>query len=230
MSSRVIAIDGPAYVGKSSISKALAELTGFTYINTGHMYRAVAKKCLELGVSPADTTLAVGVAERTRIEFKRSGIETRTWVDGQEMTHALNAPEIVLAASEIAGIGALRGILTARQRNYAKNQTIIMEGRDIGSQVFPDAEWKFFVTARLEVRARRMLKMMAPEEREKFSDTAELIPKIQELDKNDTEREIAPLIQPKDAVVYDNSESPTAAQDAGVLNDYISGKKASVKV
>lgn len=225
MSAQVIAIDGPAYVGKSSISKALAELTGFTFINTGHMYRAVAKLCLDRGVSAGNESSVAGVAREIRIDFKRSDADTLTWVDGQDMTHALNAPEIVLCASKIAKIPALRAILTSLQRGYAQRQTIIMEGRDIGSQVFPDAQWKFFITASLEVRARRMLKMMDPETRKKVSDVRELIPKIEELDKNDMGREIAPLVQPKDAIVYDNSDSPTAMQDAEVLRAHMATKK-----
>lgn len=222
---KVIAIDGPSYVGKSSISKALAALTGFTFINTGHMYRAVAMKCLRQGVSAEDEGSVTGIAKKTRIDFKRSGADTLTWVDGQDMTHALNAPEIVLCASRIAKIPALRGILTALQREYAERETIIMEGRDIGSEVFPDAEWKFFVTASLEARARRMLKMMDPEAHKKIADAIELIPKIQELDRNDRGRKIAPLRQAKDAIVYDNSDSPTAEQDAQVLNGHMTRKK-----
>jgi len=230
MSARVIAIDGPAYVGKSSISKALAELTGFTFINTGHMYRAVAKNCLDRGVSTEDESSVVAIAQEIRIDFKRAGADTLTWVDGEDMTHALNAPEIVLYASRIAKMPVLREILTSLQRGYAQRQTIIMEGRDIGSQVFPDAEWKFFITASLEVRARRMLKMMDPETRKKYSDARQLIPKIRELDKNDTEREIAPLRQAEDAIVYDNSDSPTAAQDAEVLNGHMKRKKMKANI
>ena len=133
--------------------------------------------------------------------------------------------EIVLCASYIAKIPALREILTSLQRGYAERETIIMEGRDIGSEVFPDAEWKFFVTASLEVRARRMLKMMDAEERKKVADANELIPKVRELDQNDMQRAIAPLRQAKDAIVYDNSDSPTAEQDAQVLNVHMTQKK-----
>jgi cytidylate kinase len=174
MSARVIAIDGPAYVGKSSISKALSELTGFTFINTGHMYRAVAKKCLGRGVLAEDESSVAGIAQEIRIDFKRTGADTLTLVDGEDVTHGLDASEIVLGASRIAKIPALREILTSIQRGYAQRQTIIMEGRDIGSQVFPDAEWKFFITASLEVRARRMLKMMDLETRKKYPDAGQL--------------------------------------------------------
>src|SRR3989338_7218625 len=160
MKVRVIAIDGPSYVGKSSISQALSELTGFIYINTGHMYRAVAARCLREGVDADDQAAVVRVAQGTKIEFKKNGKDCLTFVDGKDSTHALNAPEAVLMASKIAKLPALREILTTLQRGYAWQQTIIMEGRDIGSEVFHDAEWKFFVTASLEVRALRMWKMM----------------------------------------------------------------------
>ncbi len=218
---KVIAIDGPSYVGKSSISKALSELTGFTYVNTGHMYRAVAKKCLELRISAEDESSVIGIAQETQIDFKRAAADTLTLVDGNDVTHDLNAPEIVLNASKIAKIPALRVLLTSLQRGYAQKQTIIMEGRDIGSQVFPDAEWKFYITANLEIRASRMLKMMDDDARQKIKDATVLIPKIKELDENDTNRPIAPLKKADDAIIYDNSDSPTAAQDAIVLNYYI---------
>jgi len=229
MKTSVIAIDGPSYVGKSSISRALAELTGFIFINTGHMYRAVAHRCLVEGVLAENEADVLRLARGMKIEFKKNGRDCLTVVDGRDMTDGLNAPEVVLTASRIAKLPALRDVLTAQQRGYARQQTIIMEGRDIGSEVFPDAEWKFFVTASLEIRAYRMWKMMDEKERQAMPDSRVLIPKIQELDENDMKRKIAPLKKAEDAIVYDNTDSPTAMQDARVLNGYFLQKTKAVR-
>jgi cytidylate kinase len=228
MTHRVVAIDGPSYVGKSSVAKALAALTGFTFINTGHMYRAVAERCLSEGVALENEGGVLSLCRRTIVEFIRSGADCLTFVDGRDRTLSLDAPEVVLAASRIARIPALRDLLTARQRAYAERQDLIMEGRDIGTLVFPDARWKFFLTASAEVRARRMWKMLDDAARRSIADSRTLIPKILELDENDMNRAVAPLRQADDAIVYDNSDSPTALQDAQVLSAYIA--KRSVRV
>ena len=221
----VIAIDGPSYVGKSTVARCLAQLTGYVYINTGHMYRAVAKKCLETRLSTEDVVAVATIARAMRIEFKPAEEgNSLTFVDGEDMTQKLASHEIVIAASRVASIPAVREILTDLQRSYAKSYMIIMEGRDIGSTVFPDARWKFFITASPIVRARRMRKVMDEENKKRFPDAEMLIPKIEELDRNDTSRKISPLRQAEDAIVYDNSESPTEKEDALVLNSYLTGE------
>ena len=221
MSANVVAIDGPAYVGKSVIAKALSQLTGYAVINTGHMYRAVARIAMEKGLTPADEHLILACARGVRIGFQRKDKEWLTMVNGEDWTHALDNGKIVLFSSKIACIAELRQMLTALQLEYAKSQTIIMEGRDIGSLVFPDALWKFFITASLEVRAKRMCKMMQEDERRAHPDVNMLIPRIQEIDYADRNRKIAPLIEAPDAIVYDNSDSPSGMQDALVLQYYI---------
>ena len=221
MSANVIAIDGPSYVGKSTISKSLAELMGYTFINTGHMYRTIAKKCLDAKIASENRSVVCELAGKTDIQFRTTSEGTLTFVDGEDWTAKLGAAEIVLFASKIAPIPELRELLTAMQRTYAQKQTIVMEGRDIGSVVFPDALWKFYVTASKEIRAWRMYKLMTPEEKKACADHHVLIPKIEELDDSDMNRAIAPLKKADDAIVYDNSDSPSEKQDALILQYYL---------
>lgn len=221
MKSSVIAIDGPAYVGKSSISKCLARLMGHTYVNTGHMYRAVSKVALERRVNPASVEPLVRIAQDMVIGFETGENGFRTIVDGADWSQTLDAYEIVLMASKIARLSEVRKVLTEKQRAYTRERFIVMEGRDVGSVVFPEAAWKFFVTASLEVRAIRMHKMMDEASRRLVTDFRSLIPKVKALDDADMNREAAPLKQADDAVVYDNSDSPSEMQDALILQYYI---------
>ena len=221
MTQEVIAIDGVSYVGKSSIAKALSRLTGFSYINTGHMYRAIGRLALEKKISIHETSSIVLLAKDMEIEFQVVDSECRTIVDGTDWTNSLDHYEIVRAASEVAAIPRVREILTQKQQQYANKQAIIMEGRDIGSIVFPEARWKFFIVAAVNIRARRMYKMMSEEERHFNPDQKLLIARIEALDEKDKNREISPLRVSDDAIVYDNSDSPSADQDALVLNYYM---------
>ncbi len=213
MSSKVIAIDGPAYVGKSEIAKALSRLTGFAYVNTGHMYRAVARKAIDLHYSYDHHESICKLAKKTKIEFINNNT-WRTYVDGQDWTDLLNDYSIVSFAAKIATNPGLREHLTKKQRELARKQTIIMEGRDIGSIVFPDASWKFFVTATEEIRAKRLWKTLTEEEQKMNPESEMFISKIQHIDDLDKNRKIAPLIEPVDAITYDNSGDQDAAADA----------------
>lgn len=221
MSTRVIAIDGPSYVGKSSVAQTLAHLLGLTFINTGHMYRSVARLCLDRGIPHDDTAAVLEAARGARIKFLPGRGTFQTWVNEEDWTEKLDHNTTVLFASKIAVIPELRALLTGMQRAYARQNMIVMEGRDIGSIVFPDAAWKFFITASADVRARRMFKMMTPDEQKQTGDYKVLLPKIEELDQADRNRKIAPLVQAPDAIVYDNSDSPDARQDALILQYYI---------
>lgn len=221
MSRSVIAIDGPSYVGKSTISRCLAELMGYTYVNTGHMYRAVAKLSLEEGIPVSNREALAHLAEALEIQFETRPGACRTWINGKDWTRALDDYDVVLLASQVARLPDVRAVLTEKQRRYTQDQRIVMEGRDIGSVVFPDATWKFFVTASLDVRARRMYKMMDEASRQSCPDYRELIPKVQELDEADVNRETAPLRKAEDAIVYDNSDSPSEMEDALILQYHI---------
>jgi CMP/dCMP kinase len=227
MGSKVIAIDGPAYVGKSQIAQAVSKKLGYEFINTGHMYRALARVALESGVSLSDEKALSQIPFEVWFENGQTIVEqnskTENWTNG------LNRVEIVESAGVVAKLPGVRARLTAMQRDYAKTKWIVMEGRDIGTVVFPDAEWKFFVTASEKVRAERILKMLSPEEKGTI-DFAKAHEKILQIDSADKNRKIAPLRQADDAIVYDNGESPSAIEDAEeILNCMKMGKEKAPK-
>lgn len=217
----VIAIDGPSYVGKSTIARELGRLTGYQFINTGHMYRSIARLCVESAVDPSDTAGVLAVAEKTRFDFRSTDRGSRTYVNGADWTDELQSPEIIRYASRIAAIAPLREILTRRQREIALQKKVIMEGRDIGTEVFPQARYKFFITASAEIRAKRMLKTLSEAEKKRYPGPEDLLRAIAALDEADQNRPIAPLRQAPDAIVYDNSASPTETQDADFLRTYL---------
>ena len=221
MSSNVIAIDGPCYAGKSTIALALARLTGYTYINTGHMYRAVAREALQQRISLTNTEVIISLAESISICFEQQDDSCRTIVNGEDLTDSLDSLQISSGATQIAPYSGLRRVLTDMQRSYAAGKPVIFEGRDIGSVVFVDAVWKFFITASVEVRAKRMKKILMKTQNESLPDMTTLMATIDERDERDQKREIAPLKMANDAILYDNSDSPSAAQDALILQYYV---------
>ncbi|MGB7560695.1 MAG: (d)CMP kinase, partial [Candidatus Acidiferrales bacterium] len=155
----MIAIDGPVGSGKSTAARRVAELLGYTYIDTGAMYRAVALKALRAKIAVDATEKLVALAASVRIDLRagvpENGGTQRVVLDGEDVTAAIRTPEVSQAASKIAVIPAVRHVLVAEQRRAGANGGVVMEGRDIGSVVFPDADLKIFLTASDEVRARR---------------------------------------------------------------------------
>jgi len=191
---KIIAVDGPAGAGKSTVSKICAARLGYTYIDTGAMYRAVALKVLQSGKD------AVDVASDIQIELDESA---RVFVDGRDVTNQIRTPEVSRAASDVAKIGFVRKRLTELQRQMAARGSVIMDGRDIGTQVLPNADLKIFLTASADERARRRFEEL------KAKGIAADIDNIREeiiaRDKQDSEREIAPLAQAADAVPVDST-------------------------
>ena len=220
----IIAIDGHSYVGKSTIAKELSILLGCIYVNTGHLYRAVAKHSMDNSIPSNDHNSIVSLAKDLNIEFKIHGNTTKTFVNNEDLTKSLDSPDLVSYASKIATIYDLREILNEIQRSYSKNNKVIFEGRDLGTVVFPEALWKFYITASLHVRARRMKKILLQKEPHQKLKVKDFIPKVDALDRRDTTRKIAPLKKADDAIVYDNSDSPSEIQDALILQYYINHK------
>ena len=222
MSSNVIAIDGPCYVGKSTISLALATLTECIHINTGHMYRAVANEALQHGISLTNAEAVTSLSEGLSICFEQQDGSCRTVVNGEDLTDSLDSLQISSGAAQIAPYTGLRRVLTDMQRSYAcGKKPVIFEGRDIGSVVFVDAVWKFFITASVETRAKRMKKILMKTQNEPVPDMTTLMATINERDEMDQKRKIAPLKMANDAILYDNSDSPSADQDALILQYYM---------
>ena len=196
MLKKIIAVDGPAGAGKSTVSKILAARLGYTYIDTGAMYRAVALKVLKSGKN-LDEKLISDIKIRLD-EF------ARVFLDDCEVTADIRTPEVSRGASDVAKIGFVREKLTELQREMAKSGSVIMDGRDIGTQVLPNADLKIFLTASVDERARRRF--------EEFkskgipTDFAQIRREILARDEQDSTRAIAPLAKAADAVLIDSTE------------------------
>ena len=199
----VVAIDGPAGAGKSAIARQVAGKLGFAYIDTGAMYRAVTWKLLQTGeaFSPA---LAGELAQRIRIVFVPEGEINRVLVDGTEVTRAIRSIEVTSLVSKVAAVPAVREAMVAQQRRMGMEGGIVMDGRDIGTVVFPAAQCKIFLTASVEERALRRGKELAA--KGEAVNYEQLRTAIARRDKEDSERAVSPLRQAEDAIYLDTTE------------------------
>lgn len=197
----VVAIDGPVGSGKSTVARRVAGRLGYVYLDTGAMYRAVGLLATEAGADLSDAAAVLPIAEDARLRFDDEG---RLWAGDRDVSGEIRSLEMGAAASVVSVLPEVRRLLVERQRELGSGADIVMEGRDIGTNVFPDAEVKVFLTARPEVRAARR----ATELRAKGDevDEAEVLAALVERDRRDSEREVAPLRKAVDAVEVDASE------------------------
>ena len=199
-----IAIDGPSGAGKSTIAKIVAERMGIDYIDTGAMYRAIGLKMMNEGVSRDDTEEAAAarqeVLDRTDIDFDK-GVIT---LDGEDVSGKIRTPEVSIAASDYSAFPEVRSKLVAIQREIGHRKSVVMDGRDIGTNVFTDAQYKFFLTATPEERARRRVKELL----EKGEDVSyeETLEDIKKRDYNDSHRKLNPLARADDAIEVDTTD------------------------
>jgi len=199
----IIAIDGPVGSGKSTLARRVAALMGYVYIDTGAMYRAVALKALRRGVPLDAAEHLTALASDTRIDLRAEDGGQRVFLDGEDITAAIRTPDVSQAASKIAVIEGVRHVLVAEQRRAGAQGGVVMEGRDIGSVVFPDAQLKVFLTASPEIRAERRWR-----EHQQKGDAIDLprtLDEIHERDRRDSGRVSSPLVRAKDAVVVDST-------------------------
>lgn len=199
----VVAIDGPAGAGKSTIAKLAAEKLGYAYIDTGAMYRSVAWKYLQTGAD-FDEAFISRLANEMVIEFRPEANINRVFVDGVEVTDAIRSAEVTANVSRVAAIGDVREAMVAQQRRMGEAGGVLMDGRDIGTVVFPNAQVKIFLTATVEERALRRYKELTAKGEQ--VDLKQLQADIAYRDKQDSEREISPLRQAEDALYLDTSE------------------------
>jgi CMP/dCMP kinase len=203
MEKLIIAIDGPVGSGKSTVARRLAALMGYVYVDTGAMYRALALKAIRRGVALEDAAALEALARGTRIDLRAQDGTQQVFLDGEDVTAAIRSPECSQASSKLAVVPGVRKVLVAEQRRAGEQGGVVMEGRDIGSVVFPDADLKIFLTASPEVRAER--RWREHQQKGEGVTLERTLEEIHERDRRDRERATSPLVRAKDAVVVDST-------------------------
>ncbi|CAM3571127.1 (d)CMP kinase [Marinicrinis lubricantis] len=204
-----IAIDGPAGAGKSTVARLAASKLHMIYIDTGAMYRAVTWKVLSTGLAAHQIEEIAQLAETTEIALEPSEDGQKVFVDGVEVTEQIREPYISQKVSHIAKIPSVRNRLTSLQKQMAIHKGVIMDGRDIGTHVLPDAELKIYLTASVEARAKRRYEELKAKSHEVPYE--QIVKEIAERDHTDETREVSPLRQAEDAVVLDTTGLPIEA-------------------
>ncbi len=200
----VVAMDGPAGVGKSTVGGLVAKAMGYRFINTGEMYRALTWKALEEGVDLDDHDAVLALAKRLRWEFKPiDGVALKTFLDGTPVTSQIREERVSVNSSRVAANPGVRKMLSRLQRELGERGAIVMEGRDITTHVFPDADVKIYLDASPEERASRRYRQLKSAGQP--ADRAEILAAILKRDLNDLKREINPLKQAPDALVIDST-------------------------
>jgi cytidylate kinase len=199
----IIAIDGPAGSGKSTVAQRIASRLNFKYIETGSMYRAVAWKAQQAGIDPENAEQISEVARNISIEFQPGTDRQKVMVDGEDLTPLLKTEIIGRLAAIVAANKAVREVLVAQQQNMGRNGNVVMDGRDIGTVVFPDADKKFFMVADQKERAQRRheeIKVKSPE-----VTFEKIYEQMQQRDYEDENRAVSPLVPAKDSILLDTT-------------------------
>ena len=219
-----IAIDGYSSCGKSTMAKALAKKIGYVYVDTGAMYRSVTLFALRNGLFNADGSVKADdlkeMLPQVNVSFKlntATGLP-ETYLNGEMVERDIRGMEVSSHVSPIAAIPFVREALVAQQKAMGKEKGVVMDGRDIGTVVFPDAELKIFVTASPEVRAKRRYDEL--QAKGQPADYDDILQNVQQRDYIDTHREVSPLRQAEDAIVLDNSHMTIEEQDAWLIDKY----------
>ena len=199
-----IAIDGPSGAGKSTLAKRLAKELGYIYVDTGAMYRSIGLYALRRGVDPKNADAVQALLPDIQLDIRLQDGSQHVYLNGEDVSTDIRAEAVGMAASAVSAHPAVRAFLLDTQRNLAKGQNILMDGRDIGTVVLPDAPVKIFLTASPEARAERRRKEL--EEKGQPADFATVLADIEQRDYQDTHRAVAPLKQAEDAVLVDSSD------------------------
>ena len=221
----VIAIDGHSSCGKSTMAKALARKIGYVYVDTGAMYRAVTLYALRHGMIDADGRVDEQTLEASMDQVKVSftlNADTRipeTCLNGENVEHDIRGMEVSAHVSAIAALPFVRRVMEAQQKAMGRDKGIVMDGRDVGTVLFPDAELKIFVTATAEVRARRRYNELQAKGMD--ADYDEILKNVQQRDYIDSHREVSPLRKADDALELDNSNITLQQQDEWLMQRYL---------
>ena len=227
----IVAIDGPAGSGKSTIAKEIARQMGFNKLDTGAMYRAVTYAALSRGVDLDDEAAIDALARQIEIRFTNGvGEDTRLTIDGEDASAAIRTPEVDANVSEVSAYPGVREAMLVHQRRAAEGRDIVAEGRDIGTVVFPEAEVKVFLTADPRERARRRVLQRhendaaAPSPEAIEAEVDETLAALEERDKLDSSRDVAPLVAAEDAVHVD-STSHTIDEVVQIIGELIAARR-----
>jgi CMP/dCMP kinase len=203
MKKLIVAIDGPVGSGKSSVARRVAELLGYTYLDSGAMYRGVAWQALRDDVPLDSPALLEELACSTHIDFERAEDGLRVKVDGEDATEGIRSADVSQAASKVAVVAGVRTVLVGEQQRAGAAGGVVMEGRDIGTVVFPHADLKIFLEASVEVRAeRRYQEHLAKGDKWRLE---QVLDEVRQRDRRDRERAVSPLLRASDAVLVDNT-------------------------
>jgi len=200
----IIAVDGPVGAGKSTAARLLAERLGCRYIDSGAMYRALAWKALQMDLNLEDERRLMRLLGDTSITLEGSGDGLIVFVDGQEVSREIRTPEVEQASSKISTLASIRRVMVARQREMASPGGVVMDGRDIGTVVFPDADVKFYLEARLEERAKR--RYLEARSAGVAGDLEKFTEEVKVRDARDMGRSASPLRKAEDAVTIDTTD------------------------
>ena len=210
----IVAIDGPAGAGKSTVAKAVAKRLGYRYMDTGAMYRAVAWKVMRRGADPDDESALGGILESTEVDL---GADHSVMLDGVDVSGAIRTPEVGQMASRVSGMPVVRRRMADLQRAMGRNGCVVAEGRDMGTVVFPDAEVKVYLDASPETRARRRFRELAG--RDSALTLEETLADVTRRDRRDKERAVAPLRKADDAVLIDSTTLSVEAVIEKILEE-----------
>ncbi len=211
----IVAIDGPSGAGKSTLAKTLARRLGFTYLDTGAIYRALALKILRLNIDLSDEAVLADVLRHTEIDFRENGGSVQVLLDKEDVSALIRSPDVSQMASKASAVKIVRHRLLDLQRAVGRRSDVVAEGRDIGTVVFPQAEVKIYLDASVEERARRRFDELCAAGQDVTLN--ETVREMQERDRRDSQRDLAPLCRADDAVVIDSSRLDAAAVAERVL-------------
>ncbi len=223
MDHKVIAIDGPAGAGKSTIAKCLADMIGYTYIDSGAMYRALTLKALRENIPMKETERIISLAEQTDIDFKENSI----YIDGRASDKEIREEAVNRNVSYVAAIPEVRRLMVELQRKISRNKNVVMDGRDVGTVIFPSASIKFFITASVEERALRRCSEL--KEKGYAAEIENIKAQIVKRDHIDSTREDSPLVAASDAILIDTTGKSVETVLDEVIK-YIEAKGGGINV